>query len=292
MRGKDLLSGMSFLDERFINEAETAAIKKHMVFVGWKRYGSLAACFVLMILLAFFVSTNILKEQNAKPLDNMIVDKQNDIENASVSSNEIHINMQDMFLNEIGTMLDAAKRWYDPELYDEILWDKDEIQAYYGKDLTPDYIPDGLSAANGNGTARVFAEKNGKIVEDTVWLSFYHAYYEDGSPKLTEGVAATKGFTIKASKIGLINDCIYLLPENEVKTSNIEGIEVTFGYRSMEYGPYDPDTHEPSGYYDLYVAEFVQDDIEYYIVADQMEFEEIVKVVASIIFEENKIIIE
>lgn len=58
----------------------------------------------------------------------------------------------------------------------------------------------------------------------------------------------------------------------------------------MAYGPYDPITHEPSGHYDMYVAEFKQDGIEYQIVAEQMEQEELVKVVASILCGEKVII--
>lgn len=79
------------------------------------------------------------------------------------------------------------------------------------------YIPDGLIAAVSNGTASAIADKSGKIVEDTLWINFYHDYYEDGSPKLTEDVVATKGFSMTASKIGLLNDCLYILPESEVK---------------------------------------------------------------------------
>ena len=184
-------------------------------------------------------------------------------------------------------MKDAARVWRNPELYDHIQWDKNAVIEYYGKDLSPAYIPDGLTAANGNGTARVIVDKSGNIVEDTVRLNFYHDYYEDGSPKLTEGVTARKGFSITASKIGILSDCIYLLPENEVKTSDIDGTAVTFGYRSMPRGPYNPDTHEPSGYYDMYVAEFEYDGIEYQIVAEQMEAEEVVKVVSSIIYGEE-----
>lgn len=127
---------------------------------------------------------------------------------------------------------------------------------------------------------RLLAQQNGII----------GLYYEDGSPKLTEHVAAVKGFSITVSKIGLLNDCLYILPENEVKTSDIGGTAVTFGYRSMPYGPYDPDTHEPSGYYDMYVAEFEYDGIEYEIVAEQMEAEEVVKVVSSIIYGEEIIV--
>ena len=52
----------------------------------------------------------------------------------------------------------------------------------------------------------------------------------------------------------------------------------------MPYGPYDPETHEPSGYYDLYVAEFEKDGIEYQVVAEQISKSELVKVVSSILY--------
>ena len=79
----------------------------------------------------------------------------------------------------------------------------------------------------------------------------------------------------------------FVLPEDELKTSDIGGTAVAFGHRSVPNGPYDPDTHEPSGYYDLYVAEFEHDGIEYEIVAEQTEAEEVVKVVSSIIYGEE-----
>ena len=100
---------------------------------------------------------------------------------------------------------------------------------YYGKDLTLLYVPDGLTAASGSGTARVVLEKSGRVVKDTAALSFSHDYSEDGSPRLTEDAAAVKGFSVTVSKIGILKDCLYLLPENEVKTSDIGGTSVTFG---------------------------------------------------------------
>ena len=39
----------------------------------------------------------------------------------------------------------------------------------------------------------------------------------------------------------------------------------------------------PSGYYDMYIAGFEHDGIAYQIVAEQIEAEELVKVVSSII---------
>lgn len=111
-------------------------------------------------------------------------------------------------------------------------------------------------------------------------------YKDEGEP-----MTVKQGFSITASKIGIIQTCLYLLPEDEVKTSNIERTEVTFGYRSMPYSPYHSETHEPSGYYDMYVAEFEKDGIEFQIVAQQMEAKELVKVVTSIIRGDANIII-
>lgn len=88
---------------------------------------------------------------------------------------------------------------------------------------------------------------------------------------------------LKASKVGLLKDCCYVLPEDTLRTTEIGGTAVVFGHRSMPYGPYDPQTHEPSGYYDLYTAELQCGGTEYKIVAEQMPLEEVVKMVASVI---------
>ncbi len=90
----------------------------------------------------------------------------------------------------------------------------------------------------------------------------------------------------------MVQDCCCLLPENEVAVSDIGGTPVTFGYRSMEHGPYDPQTHEPSGYYDMYIATFEQEGIYYRIVAEQMELKEIVKVVTSILYENGEVVVK
>ena len=291
MNAKLFSEAMSEVNDKYYEEAENYHVKKH----GWIKWSAMAACLTVMLFTALLFLTNYFHQQGTTPPDNsngVIVDNPTDTtdDDTTPATSEIHISMDNISFNEMEALTDAARIWRDPELYDHIQWDKNAVIQYYGKDLTPAYIPDGLTAAIGNGTASAIIDKSGNIVEDTVWLNFYHDYYEDGSPKLTEDVAAVKGFSITVSKIGLLNDCLYILPENKVKTSDIDGTAVTFGYRSMPYGPYDPDTHELSGYYDLYVAEFEHDGIEYEIVAEQMEAEEVVKVVSSIIYGEEVIV--
>lgn len=291
MSTKKFSEAMSELDNKYVEEAMN--YKKKAKKPVWLKWGTMVACLAVVVVTAFcilpqFSSQPIITPSNDP--DSIITNEPSIDENIPPEPTEIHISMDNIFLNEMGGLADASHVLPDPELYDYIKWDKNLVIDYYGKDLTPVYIPDGLTASTGNGTATVIADKSGKIVEDTVWLDFYHDYYGDGSPKLTGDVSVTKGFSIAVSKIGLLNDCLYLLPENEVKTSNIDGTAVTFGYRSMPYGPYAPDTHEPTGYYDMYVAEFEKDGIEFQIVANQMEVEELVKVTSSIICGENVIL--
>lgn len=291
MTTKLFSEAISEVGDKYYEEAANYHCKKH----GWIKRSAMAACFTVVLFTALSVLPNYFRQQGTTPPDNpngVIVDNptNNSDDDTTPAKSEIHISMDNISFNEVEAFMDAAPLWRDPEVYDRIWWDRNAVIDYYGKDLTPVYVPDGLTAANGNGTARVVADKSGNIVEDTVWLGFYHDYNEDGNPKLTEGVTARKGFSITVSKIGLLHDCLYILPENEVKTSDIDGTAVTFGYRPMPYGPNDPDTHEPSGYYDIYVAEFEHDGIEYEIVAEQMEAEEVVKVVSSIICGEEVIV--
>lgn len=262
MNGQDFLLGMSYVDEALIQEA---AVEKRKA-PAWKRWGAIAAC--AAILLAAAAALPIRDHGGITP------DIQQEI---------IRIDRSRVFVNELDQIADAARRYYPEADYDTISWDAADVLAYYGRELTPAYIPSGLTASPRNGGATVVASKVGELVEDTIGLGFYHAYYEDGSPKLTDDVAAVKGFSLTASKIGILNDCCYVFPEDVLQTTEIGGTLVLFGYRSMPYGPYDPQTHEPAGYYDLYTAEFQHDGISYEIVAEQMPLEELVKVVTSVI---------
>lgn len=194
------------------------------------------------------------------------------------------IKMSEINFNEISPLeVGSARRYYDPELYDTVNWNKQDLLEYYGKKLAPKYIPKGLFPSQGNDTATVIIGKDGTIALDEAWLSYYHDFYEDGSPKLTEDVAATKGFTINASKLGMPFQCGILVMPGDMKATMIDSTEVFFGHRSMPYGPFDPETHEPSGYYDMYIAEFEFDGISYRITTNQLESEEIVKIVIRII---------
>lgn len=167
-------------------------------------------------------------------------------------------------------------------------WDYDAIMAYYGREMIPAglYVPEGLTPGRNRMLKAIVSKEDGTVVEDTFHLGFYEIYgtWEDGEPRtIGYDIPAPHGFSIAASKVGLLTDCIYILPENEVKTTEIGGVEVTFGYRAMPFGPYDRETHTPSGYYDFVEADFTLDGAQYQLHFYQMDRSEAVKVVASLI---------
>ncbi len=287
MRKEEFCEVFGGINENYVKEARTASKSKKTLWVKWT---AAAACLTAVIAGAATGLTNLDRQPGDTPPASSAFENSGRPQGTE-SPAAVILSMEDIAVNEISGFVDAARKWYDPALYDSVVWDEEDILGYYGKDLVPAYIPDGLTASPQNGSASVIIGKDGSVALDTVWLNFYHDYYEDGSPKLTEEVSALKGFVLTASKIGLMNDCVYLLPEDEVKVSDIGGTPVTFGYRRAPYGPYDPETHEPSGYFDMYVAEFEFEDIQYQILAEQMELEEVVKVAASIISGEESILI-
>ena len=262
MNSEKLSDAIGEVGGRYYEEAATYRRRKH----GLVKWAGLAACLALAVAA---VLPSAAKQPAAEP------------DTPSVAMSGVHINEMQQ------SSVDGTKLVYDPSYYDNAAWDSVDIVKYYGSDLTPAYIPEGLVPASSNGTASVYITKDGKMVEDIVALYFYHDYYADGSPKLTDDVAAVKGFSLEASRLGRFDECCIAVPDGgKVQTTDIGGVCVTFGHHTIDYGPYDPNMHEPSGQYDRYTAEFVSGGISYRITTDQLAQDEIVKIVSSIIFGE------
>ena len=269
-----LLEGVS---EDYVEEARTC---RRRAKGPWLRWTAAAACAVLVLAGALSLP---------RWEDGIALPPVEGTEEAGTPPGGLSLSLADVPVNQIEAMTDAARLWFDPLLYEEVKWDWEDIVAYLGMEPRVPYVPEGLSPAPGNGATTAIVDKEGKAALDTVWLDYYHDYFPDGSPKLTEEAAARRGFSVRVSKLGLFSDCLYLMPEDERECWRVEGTEVTLGYRSMSHGPYDPETHQPSGYYDLYVAEFTLEGLDWQIVFEQLPLEEVVKVTAGVITGEEEI---
>lgn len=285
MTGKDILYGLNNIDQDLINECEEQGGQKQKSkpHISLLKVSIAAACIFMVVM----CTLDLIKVNDPPYVNPDKIQSNMQEQTFSTYSTEndalVHISMNTVHFNDLDQELASAPIWYNPEMYNTIVWGEIEIEGYYGKELTLQYVPEGLKASPVNGSATVIFDKEGNIVYDTVWLGYYQGYDELGNPQLTDDYISPKGISVLFSKMGLLNDCLYILPDNEIKRTSIEGIDVIFGHRSILGCISGDENISSESYYDIYVAEFLLDGIDYNITASQMSAKEFVKTVAVII---------
>ena len=283
------------VNDKYVTEAIAFARKKNS---GRLKWGALAACFGLILTAAVMALPGILRGSGgvvpppAPDVPGLVADVDGEPSGAESIAppheQTVIINWEGVFVHESeGVAPDAALLHRDPDLYVEEHWEEAEVVAYYGWNLAPAYIPEDLSGGGRSVGAGIVREKaTGKIVQDQAGRSFWTDFWEDGSPKSGDGIVIPTGFTVRASKLGILH-CA-LLPVDEERTTDFGGTPVTLSHCSLPYGPFDPTRKDPSGlynmpagYYDIYAASFTLNGVEYEIEAQRLELEEVIKIVAS-----------
>ncbi len=210
----------------------------------------------------------------------------------------VTIRWQDVVVNEsAGLGMDATRLYMDPALYEAEHWDMDQVREYFGWELAPAYIPEGLTGGGQGVGLTIYRDKaTGKLLEDQAGRGFWVDFWEDGSPKSDDDIVIPKGFTVTASKLGILH--CGLLPVEEERITQFDRTDVTITHASLPYGPFDPTQKDPSGlynkpagYYDVYVAAFTLDGVEYEVETQRLELEELIKITASIISPTEDIIV-
>lgn len=323
MTVENILDAIGTINDEAVQDARTYKRTRFSRAVKW---GAMAACFGLILAVTMVTLPGVLRGQGnifppygpdivslpgpyiMPPLDSDVPGSVvSDDDHSSVeplqptSEQKITINWNNVAVNEsAGMASDTARRYYDPDRYDLEHLGEEEIVAYYGWDLAPNYIPDGLtSGGNWHLWTFVCREKaTDKIVEDYASRGFWPGYEEDGRRKSDDDIAIPRGFIITAYKQGI--PCCCLLRADGDCTTDFGGVSVVLRHRSMPYGPYvstqkapDGIHNMPAGYYDIYTASFTLDGVEYEIMAQRLELEEVIKIVASIInmpYSENFIV--
>ncbi len=269
MNGKDLMYGMGFVDGKFVEEAEFVT-QIERISLPWRYYFATAVCFILVISMAMLIP-NISETPDTQPVYEPTLPHQADP--VPYYPEMYQVDMSQIFVNDIHGISEGGSL-YDPKLHETVTWAMDEIVAYYGKNPVPAYIPDILTASPHNESATVLVNKSGVAVNDLVYFDFYHAYDNNGNPLLDAGSGAKTGFSVAVSKIRTAGNCVYA-DTNNLETTYIGDTAVIFGSMSTPY--------------EQYTAEFQYANIHYLIIAEQMQLEEVVKVVASIIFESENV---
>lgn len=296
MTVENILNAMGKINDEAVKDARTY---KRTRFSKVAKWGAMAACLCLILTTAMVTLPDILKEPGGVvpppnpapgPVSSGKEDQPDDHSLPVSNEQNIVINWDNVIVNEsIGMASDASRLYPDPALYEKEIWGQKEIKDYYGWELNVPYIPDGLTDGGNVAAATVYRDKStGELIEDQVSRGFWVDFWEDGRPKSDDDIVIPKGFTITVSKLGILHCC--LLPVDEERTTDFGGVNVIITHCSMKHGPFDPTqkapdglSNMPAGYYDIYVASFTLDGVEYEMETQRLELEEVIKIVASVI---------
>ncbi len=265
MNGKDLLMGLGHVDEAYIQAAEEKTLRKPFGTV-LRRYGAMAACFaVLIVATTVFYTRSPVGPTPPGP----VVALPDISQPPEFVSEEVTVDMKQVYFNDaIGSQEDI---WYDPEVYTITSLTGQALTDYYQRDLTPLWLPDGLTPSKQNGRAEQVIAADGAIVSDMAVLDFYSGFQDDNLPELYEDTNAAKGLSLSVSRLG--RD--YVLPEQERQTTDIDGVAVTLGVSICPC--------EPAGTVEVINAEWESGGLHFQLTAQQIERTDVVKTIASII---------
>lgn len=269
MNGKDLLMGLGHVDEAYIQAAEEKTLRKPFGTV-LRRYGAMAACFaVLIVATTVFYTRSPVGPTPPGP----VVALPDISQPPEFVSEEVTVDMKQVYFNDaIGSQEDI---WYDPEVYTITSLTGQALTDYYQRDLTPLWLPDGLTPSKQNGRAEQVIAADGAIVSDMAVLDFYSGFQDDNLPELYKDTNAAKGLSLSVSRLGILPHWDYVLPEQERQATDIDGIAVTLGVSIRPC--------EPAGTVEVINAEWESGGLHFQLTAQQIERADVVKTIASII---------
>lgn len=269
MNGKDLLLGLGYVDETYIQAAEEKTLRKPFG-TALRHYGAMASCFaVLIVAAAVFYTGSPVGPMPPGP----VVEPPDISQPPEFVPKEVTVDMGQVCFNDaIGPQEDI---WYDPEVYTITSLTGQALTDYYQRDLTPLWLPDGLTPSKRNGRAEQVIAADGAIVGDIAVLDFYSGFQNDSLPELYEDTNAAKGLSLSVSRLSILPQWNYVLPEQERRATDIDGIAVTLGVSIRPC--------EPAGTVEVINAEWESGGLHFQLTAQQIERADVVKTIASII---------
>ena len=159
---------------------------------------------------------------------------------------------------------------------------QEEFFDYLGRDPRPASLPEDLTVHTPDDSESVtlYRDAEGNAVNECVTYTF-----EAPLPDGVDYEPTQRRLTLNVAK-GILPARDYLFLAEGTADSNIGGTPLTVTRSVMTYGPYDPETHEPAGSYELYSAEFLYNGVGYFLYSDNLTQQEFVDILCSILLSE------
>lgn len=293
MDARKLNDAIGEVDEKYLAEAmtETKAKKPKAARRTLPRWLPIAACALLAVGIGWVAlnaagntrGSSASTDDAAPDMSSTTSDSGTDTTTDIATDDVINVNE-----GEPTATGDSSNAWAAELVYTET-WLPEDFYAYMG--FEPQlYRPDGLYESIANAISEVTvvrSNEDGRLLDGTLTLMCYTGFYDDGSPVLTEDVAATKGYTLEATPAGAEGDAIDYVLEDGSEVSTIADCDVRIWHVNAEAGPYDEETHEAATTYDWYYAEFTYRDVSFKLSCSQLDLETVVEVIRTIVTDES-----
>lgn len=241
MTNSELLLALGQIDDRHVEFA--AVPRRRRELPDWVRWAGLAAAACLVVL-----SVAILSERTGYWVTPGLTPGPT----PDPMPLPFEISLSELPLNPWESTVTGTPPYYDPALYTQETWDEQQITDYLGRDLTLPWVPEGMAVQSSQYIVRA---KSGELVRDVLALS---------------ASDESRGLYLTVSRLGMLGDCVYLLPDSQLRSARILGTDVTLGHRVLEGR-------------DCYVAEFVQNGVRCQLRTEGLHLADAMRALAGVI---------
>jgi len=236
-----------------------------------------ASCLVILLALTIPNLTNQQENKITNDVEDLAEDLKNDLPSKAMIENHLVFNSL-----EESSVGDSSKLYFDPQKTYRKELTVDEVISHLGTNIPSPKLPDGLK-----GHTDIYPDSKFTVIYNNdhtiAYDQFVFIFGEEFQKE--EYNPLEKQFRVYVSKQGFVMDYVTLF-DDEMEKSILDGQKLLLGKRKMDYGPYTPienGPNIPTGYYDVFVAKFIMNEIYFEIVADNFTEDEFIEALGSII---------
>lgn len=283
MKEKDLIKQVTDLNmpdfEKVRRNVTSSKKDNSKSFIARKFVYVVACCIFILSALAI---PNIINHQGSKIqniAEDLAEDSKNNLPNKDIVEKYLVFNsLEESSVDDYA----SSKIYIDPDKIYRKELTVDEVSSHLGINILSLKLPDGLK-----GHIDIYPDSKFTAIynkDDTIAHDKFVFIYSEEFQKEKYN-PLEKEFRVYVSKQGYLMDYVILF-DDEMEKSMLDGQELLLGKRKMDYGPYTPvenGPNIPAGYYDVFLAKFIMNEIYFEIVADNFTEEEFIEALESII---------
>lgn len=283
MKEKDLMKQVTDLNmpafEKVRRKITDSKIDNGKSFMAKRFVYVLASCIFILSALTIPNFINLLGDKIIYKAEDLVGDSKNNFTSKDmIERNLVFNSLEESFVDDYS----SSKLYFDPEKTYKKELTVEEVISHLGINIPYLKLPDGLKSY-----MDIYPDSKFTVIynndHSVAYEQFGFIYREEFQKEQYNPLE--KQFRVYVSKQDFVMDYVTLF-DDEMENSTLNGQELLLGKRKMSYGPYTPVENVPNiptGYYDVFFAKFIMNEIYFEIVADNFTEDEFIEALDSII---------